>query len=78
MQTSTHGNGNGLDNLYILPDTNEEQQVIENWLRARSVGFRKVWSTVPADIWTRKEFLDVPFREDCEVPLRQYLAAQAK
>ena len=32
METDTHGNGNGLNDLYILPESNEEESKIIEYL----------------------------------------------
>lgn len=63
MKTTTHGNGNGLDDLYILPDNEQERQRIADYLK--SIGIRYEWSfsDVEGQDWHGKHFFELPFGE---------------
>lgn len=63
MKTDTHGNGNGLNDLYILPETDYEEAILVRWLP--STGYRYRWqrSDNPGNDWHGKRFIVVPFGE---------------
>lgn len=63
MQFATHGNGRGLDDLYVLPDTQEESRKIWEYLRDNGISFSLTRSDVRGQSWFGKYFFDVPFGE---------------
>lgn len=63
MKTDKHGNGNGLDDLYILPDDEAESKRITDYLAARNIGFGWSTSDVEGQEWYGKRFIDIPFGE---------------
>lgn len=63
MKTHTHGNGHGLDDLYILPDNDNEAKRITDYLAARGIGFDWSLSDVEGQDWFGKRFIEIPFGE---------------
>jgi hypothetical protein len=63
MQTSTHGNGRGLNDLYILPDDSEESEKITDYLQKREIPYSWSFSDVAGQEWYGKRFIDIPFGE---------------
>ena len=61
MKATTHGNGRGLDDLYVLPENEHEKQDIMKWLDAKDQPFAWNRSDVPGQDWQGKWFLDIPF-----------------
>lgn len=59
MQFDTHGNGNGYNDLYILPETQEEKEKLNAFI---SMG-AWCYSNVEGQAWYGKTFLDIPFGE---------------
>ena len=61
FEFATHGNGNGLDDLYILPSSAGEALKITRFLR--SIDRKHTWelSDVPGQNWYGAEFLAIPF-----------------
>jgi len=76
MQTSNHGNGRGLNDLYVLPETTEERQVITNYLKSQDIGFSTSYSDVTGQDWYGKSFIEIPFGEGYEQVIRQQLENQ--
>ena len=75
MQIDTHGNGHGLNDLYILPDNAKETTEILIFLNNKC--FNWYWSSanVEGNSWYGKQFIDVPFGESLSNELTQYLEA---
>lgn len=63
MKFQTHGNGNGLDDLYILPESEEEKKHIKKVLEAQMMYYSWTVSNVRGQEWFGKGFFDVPFGE---------------
>jgi hypothetical protein len=63
MQTHTHGNGNGLNDLYILPDNADESQRITQYLKSREIGYEWSFSDVEGQDWHGRRFIEIPFGE---------------
>ena len=76
MKTDTHGNGNGLNDLYILPETPEETGTITRYLRHRAISHHWSHSDVEGQEWYGKNFIEIPFGEGLLGVIEQELAAQ--
>lgn len=76
MKTSTHGNGRGLNDLYILPDDAAEGDCIVRYLKARGMGFQWSHSDVEGQEWYGKRFIEIPFGEGMESVIRDALTAK--
>jgi len=63
MKTATHGNGNGLDDLYILPDDEKERQRIADYLKSRGIRYNWSFSDVEGQDWHGRHFFELPFGE---------------
>lgn len=63
MKFDTHGNGNGLDDLYILPETFTEFQKIQKYLQENKISFVKTYSDVKGHDWFGKTFFLAAFAE---------------
>lgn len=63
MQYDKHGNGKGFDDLYILPETEEEKNRVVEYLKRNNLNFSWRVSNVKGNDWYRKRFIDVPFCE---------------
>lgn len=63
MKTTTHGNGRGLDDLYILPDDASEWSQIVGYLKSRSIAYQHSLSDVEGQDWFGKQFIEIPFGE---------------
>jgi hypothetical protein len=70
MKFEQHGNGNGLDDLYVLPESDEWGKVID-YLDANGIRFTRSFSDVQGQDWYGKQFIEIPFRCD----LREALEA---
>ena len=63
MQHSTHGNGKGLDDLYLLPETDQEKDQIKQFLDATNLNYYTSYSNVKGHGWYGKRFFEIPFSE---------------
>ena len=61
--TDTHGNGNGLNDLYIACDTHAETELVRRIAKRLEVELRS-FSPNPESDWFGKKCFDIPFRED--------------
>jgi len=64
MKFDKHGNGHGLDDLYCLPETEKEKNLLVSWLRAKERGFTISWANVEGHEWYGKSFIEIPFGEN--------------
>ncbi len=76
MRTATHGNRRGLDDLYILPETEQEAQAIQDWLNDKGRSWTFSQSDIPGQDWQSKWFFDIPFGEPLLDELSAALAQQ--
>lgn len=63
MKFDKHGNGNGYDDLYILPETEEEANKIVEFLEANNLNFYWTRADVKGNDWYGNTFIEVPFCE---------------
>ena len=63
IMTDTHGNGNGLNDLYIACDTHAETELVRRIAKRLGVKLRR-FSPNPESDWVGKKCFDIPFRED--------------
>ena len=78
MKTNTHGNGNGMDDLYILPDSHEESQRIVKYLRKTDRSFYWSRSDVEEHEWHGRSFIDIPFGGSLLNDIRAALLTQTR
>jgi len=69
MKTATHGNGTGLNDLHILPETDEEARSIIEWLTREDLQYTWERANVKGHDWYGKHFIDVPFAEGLELKI---------
>lgn len=74
MKTNTHGNGRGLNDLYLLPDNDGERDRITEYLKARGIPFEWTRSDVEGQEWYGKTFIEIPFGEGYLGVIKQALA----
>lgn len=74
MQTETHGNNNGLNDLHILPDNEDERNKIQKYLTDNKFGWDRVFSDVKGQAWYGKWFFQVFFAEKAEKDIRDAVA----
>ena len=65
IETTTHGNGNELDDLYIACDTHAETELVHRIAKRLNVTLRS-FSPNPESDWFGKKCFDVPFRSDLQ------------
>lgn len=63
MKTTTHGNGNGLNDLYILPDDHAERDRITLYLLSIKQSYQWSRSDVEGQEWYGRWFFEIPFGE---------------
>jgi hypothetical protein len=63
MKFDKRGNGNGFDDLYILPESDEEREAVLSFLKERKMYYEILLSNVPCQEWSGKRFIEVPFCE---------------
>ena len=64
MKYATHGLGNGLNDLYILPENNQEKEIILSVIKSRGVPlWQWSYSYVKGQSWYGKQFIEIPFAE---------------
>ena len=61
MQLEKYGNGKGLDDLYILPESRNEYGEIIAYLESHNIRYKKMVSNLKGQSWYGKTFLVVPF-----------------
>ena len=64
MKTATHGNGNGLDDLLVLPETEEERKAVLLLAKSRGRHVTSSISNVEGQDWYGKQFIEILFSED--------------
>jgi uncharacterized protein YlxP (DUF503 family) len=63
MKYNKHGNGNGLDDLYCLPETKQESERLIAFLKEINHSYQISFSNVEGQDWYRKAFIEIPFGE---------------
>ena len=63
MKFDKSGNGKGLDDLYILPESEKERKAIETYLNEKGVDYRFTRSDVKGQDWYNKFFFLAAFAE---------------
>jgi hypothetical protein len=63
MKLSGHGNGNGYNDLYILPETKKERETIEAFLKNNKIGYQLSYANVGGHDWNGKTFIEIPLGE---------------
>lgn len=68
MTFSTHGNGHGLDDLYIMPDSEQEANLVLDYL----TGLRKS-GRLSSYIVCSKKFIEIPFGESFKSEIEELI-----
>lgn len=76
METATHGNGKGLDDLYILPASEQEAGAIVAYLDSREIRHHWGVSDTTGQSWHGKRFIEIPFGEGYASVIQQAVAGQ--
>jgi hypothetical protein len=63
MKYTTHGYKKGIDDLYILPETDAERDKVTAFLEKECLGYSWQHSDVPGQEWYGKAFIEIPFGE---------------
>lgn len=69
----SHGNGKGLNDLYVLPASQEEAAAIMSFLKEKDHSFHWVVANVQGHNWYGKSFLDIPFGESLQPEIEKLL-----
>ena len=64
MKFDQHGNGCGLDDLYVLPEDKKERLRIAEYLKGKGVHFEYNYSNIKGQDWYGKIFIIIPFGEN--------------
>jgi hypothetical protein len=72
MKYSTHGNGNGLNDLYILPETQAERHNLQSLAKTNGWNYGWCFSDVKGQDWHGKQFMEIPFGECRRVEIEAY------
>lgn len=75
MKTNTHGNGMGLNDLYLLPESREENSKIMMYLRTNGINYRCQYSDVEGQEWYGNVFIELPFGESHLDAIKKLLTA---
>ncbi len=62
MKFDTYGNGNGLDDLYVLPENEAEREAITKFLKANWLPYSTTVADKESD-WGNQMFFEIPFAE---------------
>lgn len=73
MQIQSVGNGKGLNDLYILPETHEEKNRIREYLNTNKIKFIIATSDVEGQAWFGKNFFLLDFGELCKVSIENFM-----
>lgn len=60
-QYYTHGNGRGLDDLYILPESVDEHNNLKRYLDRKGIRYTMENADVEGSEWFGKVFFELPF-----------------
>ena len=63
MKIDSHGNGNGLNDLYILPETEEETKKVMRYIEDNGLSYQWSRANVQGHEWYGKRFIEIPFGE---------------
>jgi hypothetical protein len=63
MQFDTHGNGHGLNDLYVLPENQAESDAAISYLRDHDICYTWDISDNEGQTWCGERFLSIPFGE---------------
>lgn len=78
MQFDNHGNGNGLNDLYVLPESKFEREVVIGFLRRKQVYFQLSFGDVEGSDWYGKSFLEIPFMSSMQPELEDAVKMASK
>lgn len=72
----SHGNGNGLNDLYILPSSPEEAAKIIEFLKIKNHMFQWSNANVKGHSWYGKRFIEIPFGESLKPEIEQLVMSK--
>lgn len=61
MKFDKHGNGNGLDDLYVLPESPTERQYLQSYVNETKRSYEWTRGDVKGSEWYGKDFMILPF-----------------
>ena len=73
MKTETHGNGHGLNDLYILTESKDEDKKILDYLDNINSDYNFIYSNVKGHEWYGKRFIEIPFGENLLEDIRKII-----
>ena len=59
--------------LYVLPETKHEEDLIVGFVNNNSHSWHYSYSNVPGQDWYGKRFIEIPFRVDLEKALTDWI-----
>lgn len=71
MLFNSHGNGNGLNDLHVLPEDEDERKAIRDWLDLNEVYYTSSLANVEGHEWYGGIFIEIPFRSDLREALTE-------
>lgn len=71
MKFSTHGNGNGLDDLYILPESSIEFEKLVGWAKQNNIRLLGFMGNVKGSDWYGKAGFEIPFGESFQEKIEE-------
>lgn len=74
MQFHTHGNGKGMNDLYILPENDYEVLKLRDWLALDKARYMSKisFSDVKGQPWFGRAFIEIPFGEPMKEEIQEY------
>ena len=78
MKFDAHGNGKGLNDLYILPDNPDESKKILDYLKSINQKYYFFVSDVKGNDWYRKAFISIPFGEALRLEIEDICRGEIK
>ena len=73
MKFSSHGNGVGLNDLYCLPETNEETIKLWEYINQSARSAETVIGDVEGSEWFGKRFVIIPFGESLKQDIKKFV-----
>lgn len=74
MKYDTHGNGNGLNDLYILPESSAERHNLQSLAKTNGWDYSWYFSDVEGHKWHGKQFMEIPFGERHKPTIEAYFS----
>jgi hypothetical protein len=72
MKFASHGNGNGLNDLYILPESEKEKDLIKSFIKKNDIKSSSMFYA-HGDEWENKLAFEIPFGEGWKKELVNFI-----